>query len=89
MDPGQIAELTRWARNLQENGENEEARAAARAILLLADEIERLRGEPEGSGRGASREEGASEDEEPPGPEPPAAGGVRGWLRRAFTANPR
>jgi hypothetical protein len=45
MDPEQILELRRWARGLEGSGDSAELRAAARAILLLADEVDRLRGE--------------------------------------------
>ncbi len=82
VDPGQIAELRRWARQLQETGGSEEARAAARAILLLVDEIERLRGE--GEERAEEAQEEPPREEEPPGPEPPAGGGLGARLRRTF-----
>ena len=42
MDHAHIAELKRFARQLEETGRGEETRAAARAILLLADEVESL-----------------------------------------------
>jgi hypothetical protein len=42
----QLAELKSWAQSLAEDV-RPELRAAARAILLLAEEVERLRGAPE------------------------------------------
>ena len=42
MEPAEIAELKRFAKQLEEDGGSEETRAAARAILLLADEVESL-----------------------------------------------
>ena len=41
MNEQDLAELTRWARSLGENGDPELA-AAAKAILLLVGEIDRL-----------------------------------------------
>jgi peptidoglycan/xylan/chitin deacetylase (PgdA/CDA1 family) len=43
VDTGQIAELRRWAEGLERDETNRELRAAGRAILLLIEEIERLR----------------------------------------------
>jgi hypothetical protein len=42
VDQGQLIELRRWATRLQETSASEESRAAGRAILMLADEVERL-----------------------------------------------
>ena len=79
MEYAQIAELKRFARQLEETGHGEETRAAARAILLLADEVESLtstlaaeRGE-EGE-RVAVSAEGDDGD-----------GNVVSWFRRAFS----
>lgn len=41
--PEQLAQLTAWAEKLRLESDVAEARAAARAILMLADEVERLR----------------------------------------------
>jgi hypothetical protein len=43
VDAGQIAELRRWAEGLNRDESSPELQAAARAILLLIDEIEGLR----------------------------------------------
>ncbi|MBA3736905.1 MAG: hypothetical protein H0W90_17220, partial [Actinobacteria bacterium] len=45
MDEGQLVETRRWAERVAERGASTELRAAARAILLLANEVERLRTE--------------------------------------------
>src|SRR5262249_27206071 len=42
MDACQIAELRSWARQLETRADDGELRAAAKAILLLAGEVERL-----------------------------------------------
>src|SRR5215208_3578802 len=42
MTPEQLEELTAWARKLQTESDAEDVRAAARAILMLADEVARL-----------------------------------------------
>ena len=51
VDENQLAELERWAKRLRQEGETGEARAAARAILLLVSEVERLRDEASGPPR--------------------------------------
>ncbi len=66
MDTGQIDELRRWGRRLEGDTDDRELRAAGRAILLLLDEIDRLRGELE------SR---AQPPDEPPPPAPADEGG--------------
>src|SRR5215218_2058337 len=77
MTPEQLAELTAWARKVRAESDSSEARAAARAILMLAEEVERLlAAEPHGN------------DEPPPSapqalaerlrrPKPPDEGRVR------------
>lgn len=62
MEPGQIDELRRWGRTLAADDSDRELRAAGRAILLLLDEVDRLRTEVE---RLASPPE-----DEPPAPPP-------------------
>ena len=42
MDLAQVAELRSWATRLEERASSEEMRAAAKAIHLLADEVESL-----------------------------------------------
>jgi hypothetical protein len=93
VDTGRLTELRRWATSLQEASSSEETRAAGKAILMLADEVEqltlRLRAE-----RDASR---ATEEASSPEPlDPEEAGwddtereqGVRAWLRRTFGMGP-
>jgi hypothetical protein len=44
MDQSQVNELRAWARRLEEReGGHEEVRAAAKAILMLCDEVDALR----------------------------------------------
>ena len=42
MDLAQVTELRSWATRLEERASNEEMRAAAKAIHMLADEVESL-----------------------------------------------
>lgn len=42
MDLSQVTELRSWATRLEERASNEEMRAAAKAIHMLADEVESL-----------------------------------------------
>ncbi len=42
MDAGQIGELRAWASRLEQRTDDDELRAAAKAILMLADEVEEL-----------------------------------------------
>ena len=42
MDAAQVRELRSWATRLEERASSEELRAAAKAIHLLADEVESL-----------------------------------------------
>jgi hypothetical protein len=42
MDAAQVSELRSWATRLEERASNEELRAAAKAIHLLADEVDSL-----------------------------------------------
>jgi len=70
--PEQVAEIRAWAKRLRDEGSVAEARAAARAILLLADEVERLRAQ------GPPRE--PDEPREPP--ESPAPRRPSGWRLR-------
>ena len=44
MEPGQLEELRAWGRQLSHDGANADLRACGRAILLLVDEVENLRG---------------------------------------------
>jgi hypothetical protein len=62
VDAGQIAELRRWGERLVADETHPELRPAGRAILLLVDEVERLRAAPESP--------------EPPGPPGQADGGA-------------
>jgi hypothetical protein len=65
VDTGQIAELRRWAEGLERDEANRELRAAGRAILLLIEEIERLR---------AASPRPPRSPQPPPPSEPPDAG---------------
>ena len=62
MDRGQRAELRTFARRLADERRTPEAKAAARAIELLADEVDRLEGELEAR-REAEREQARLEAE--------------------------
>jgi hypothetical protein len=42
MDLAQVTELRGWATRLEQRASNEEMRAAAKAIHMLADEVEQL-----------------------------------------------
>jgi hypothetical protein len=93
MDAGQIAELRAWASRLEARADDEELRAAGKAILLLVGEVERLQplagaAEPsradtvalsvEASSQGEEDEDQAAEES----PEEPAS--LRNRLRRTF-----
>ena len=78
VDAGQIDELRRWGRQLAEDGSRPELQPAGRAILLLVDEVERLRGDQ-------PTQEPPSGDGAPPEPEqapPPPGRPKRGFLDR-------
>jgi peptidoglycan/xylan/chitin deacetylase (PgdA/CDA1 family) len=62
VDAGQIAELRRWGERLSLDESHPELRPAGRAILLLIDELERLRS----SAPPSEPPDDAAEDEEPP-----------------------
>ena len=68
MDAGQIDELRRWGQNLSEDGSHPELQPAGRAILLLIDEIERLREQTRPDE--PPSEDGDGRPETAPGPEP-------------------
>src|SRR5829696_654931 len=73
MTPEQLAELTSWATKVRSESDSSEARAAARAILMLAEEVERLQRTAETRG-----------DDEPP---PPSA--ARALAERLRRPEPR
>ncbi len=87
-----MTELRRWAERLRE-GDSQEGRAAARAILMLTEEVERLQAELRRRGETRAPDffdqersapaEPEYEDDEPPDDEPPAPRGPA-WLRRAL-----
>src|SRR5438132_12514953 len=87
MDPEQILELRRWARGLEGSGGSAELRAAARAILLLADEVDRLRGALVFHEQPAEQREPVDGAEPPPLPEPEGVGraGVWGSLKAPWS----
>ena len=84
VDAAQMAELRRWAGRLQKDSESREARAAARAILLLTDEVDRLQSELKDASRPVTPAAAAppprDDDfpEEPP-PAPPSRE-LRDWV---------
>jgi hypothetical protein len=84
VDARQIGELRSWARRLEARADDEELRAAGKAILLLAGEVERLEAESnvlEGGSLG-------SDEEPPPGradaPSSEEGASLRSRLRRTF-----
>jgi hypothetical protein len=79
VEHAQVAELKRFARQLEETGRSEETRAAARAILLLADEVESLTSTLAAE-RGADEERVAVSAEGDDGD-----GNVVSWFRRTFS----
>ncbi len=95
MDDAQLTELRAWAKQLAEHASGE-LKAAARAILMLADEVEALRGEPAaapaaGPVAEAPADEGGGEGEggEPFAPQPlrwgdEHASGLAARLKRTF-----
>ena len=87
MDREQVLELRRWARGLEGSGDSAELRAAARAILLLVDEIDRLRGELALREQPAERREAIDGGEPAPLPEPDSVGraGVWGSLKAPWS----
>ena len=87
METGQIAELRRWAEGLAHDEANRELRAAGRAILLLIEELERVRGAAPRPPRSP---------QPPPPSEPPDAGEetddvepVPAWRRRREEPKPK
>ena len=74
MEQAQVVELKRFAKQLQETGGGEETRAAARAILLLADEVESLKLALADERESGEREVADESD-----------GGVVSWFRRTLT----
>jgi hypothetical protein len=75
MDVAQVTELRSWATRLEERASNEELRMAAKAIHLLADEVESLQA------RLAEVEKAASPPPVtvPPAEEPAADGADPPW----------
>jgi hypothetical protein len=68
VDAGQIDELRRWGQQLADDESRPELQPAGRAILLLIDEIERLRAETTADGP-PSVDGGGTEPEETPRPQ--------------------
>jgi peptidoglycan/xylan/chitin deacetylase (PgdA/CDA1 family) len=73
VDAGQIDELRRWGQRLSEDGSHPELQPAGRAILLLIDEVERLRAAtaPPDPPEGPPSEGGDAEPDPRPPPTPP------------------
>jgi hypothetical protein len=83
VDAGQIDELRRWGQKLSDDDSHPELQPAGRAILLLIDEVERLRGEippDEGSPDDSGSEPGEAEQE--PAPRPNGTRRRRGLFQR-------
>jgi len=80
VEHAQIAELKRFARQLEETGRGEETRAAARAILLLVDEVESLTST-------LAAERGAEDERVPVSTrgDDRDDGDVVSWFRRTFS----
>jgi len=66
MDLAQVTELRSWATRLEERASNEEMRAAAKAIHMLADEVELLQAKLVEAQAGAPPPVTAPPPEEPP-----------------------
>src|SRR5207244_8083720 len=81
VETGQMAELRAWAQALERESTSEEARAAARAILLLAHEVDRLSAELAAAARTAAPHDGDDDwPDEPPTPSQSRFGAFRQWL---------
>jgi len=65
MDSAQVRELRSWATRLEERASSEELRAAAKAIHLLADEVESLQAKLARAEQAASPSAAAPKAEEP------------------------
>ena len=84
MDAGQIGELRAWAQRLEARADDEELRAAAKAILILAGEVERLQAESSSPpGENGGLDEGVAAGQAG-GPSPEEGAGLRSRLRRTF-----
>src|SRR5262249_26489185 len=89
VDAGQIDELRRWGERLAQDESHPELRPAGRAILLLVDEVERLRSSPPPTDPPEGGE--PSSEEEDAEPEPRRRNlrwnkGQRGFFRLAIAA---
>ncbi len=87
MDRGQIAELKAWAERLGRRAADGELKAASRAILLLAAEVERLHRESE-TARAAPEAAGDGELEQLAAPADADEWRLRARLKRAFGYGP-
>ena len=74
-----MAELRAWAQALERESTSGEARAAARAILLLADEVDRLSAEL-AARPAAPHDRDDDWPDEPPTPSQPRFAAIRQWL---------
>src|SRR5690349_10995369 len=75
-----MAELRTWAEALARDSGNDEARAAARAILLLADEVGRLTAELERAQTADRQPPDDDWPDEPAARRPSRFGGLKKWL---------
>jgi hypothetical protein len=78
MDTTQVEELRSWANRLEERASTEELRAAAKAIHLLADEVQSLQAKLAHAEQAAPAPMAAPKAEEP---EPAAADADPPWAQ--------
>ena len=80
MDDEEFETIRRWAEGLLATDRREEVRAAAKAILMLADEVERLRVEIWHERLGVVAHPGAAPPGSPPGDDAALYGRLRSRL---------
>jgi hypothetical protein len=78
MDAEQMAELRSWARRLEAREDDDELRAAGKAIVLLVGELERLQVEASSSEAAVEEAAGGASSGEP------EETSLRSRLRRTF-----
>ncbi len=85
MDVAQIGELRAWATRLEERAESDELRAAAKAILMLTEEVEKLQARL-AVGAAVTTLPSTAEDDaaEPEATRSPERGGLTARLKRTF-----
>ncbi len=80
MDDEEFETIRRWAEGLLATDRREEVRAAAKAILMLADEVERLRVEIWHERLAVEAHPGAAPPSSPPGDDAALYGRLRSRL---------